>query len=133
MAEVKVIDNRDENKKELEELIEKALVECGITAQGYAILLCPVDTGRLRNSIVYATSDAKGQGNQQPGAKASSKDTEVKQKVKENYVCIGSNVEYAPYVENGTSKRVGRHFLMRALSYHVEEYKEIFRKYFGGD
>lgn len=45
----------------------------------------PVDTGRLRNSVTHLL---KG------------------------YDCfIGTNVEYAPYVEEGTSRMKGKHFL----------------------
>lgn len=55
-----------------------ALEKCGLTAEGYAKRLCPVDTGELRNSISYTVDEA---------APA---------------VYIGTNVSYAPYVELGT-------------------------------
>lgn len=52
--------------------VAKALEMIGLKAENYAKLLCPVDTGRLRNSITH-----KQQG-----------ETEI----------IGTNVEYAAYV-----------------------------------
>ena len=47
-----------------------ALEAVGLQAEGYAKLACPVDTGRLRNSISHA--------------------------VQGDTVYIGSNVEYGP-------------------------------------
>lgn len=57
-----------------------ALEKCGLTGEGYAKLLCPVDTGNLRNSIAHQVDSS-----------------ELK--------CdIGSAAEYAAYVELGTGK-----------------------------
>ena len=75
--EIKV-DNIDKVKSELRQQAVKALEECGLIAEGYAKGLCPVDTGNLRNSVTHVVDPDK-------------------------LVCyIGSNVEYAPYVEFGT-------------------------------
>jgi HK97 gp10 family phage protein len=60
-----------------------------------------VRTGRLRNSISYGV------------------DTD------EPAVYIGSNVEYAPYVELGTSKMRARPFLKPAVENYVGEYKDL--------
>jgi len=68
----------DEVKHALSSQIYAALEACGIVAEGYAKGLCPVDTGHLRNSITHNTDAGKKE------------------------VQIGSNVEYAPYVELGT-------------------------------
>jgi HK97 gp10 family phage protein len=62
----------------MEKAIERGLEAIGLTAEGHAKKNTPVDTGRLRNSIGHAVED------------------------KAAY--IGSNVEYAPYVELGTGK-----------------------------
>lgn len=58
----------------------RALERCGEQAEGYAKDLAPVDTGNLRNSISHKVDDG------------------------EPAVYIGSNVEYAAYVELGTGK-----------------------------
>lgn len=112
---------------------EKALTEVGIKAEKYAKALCPVGTpestgkkgyrgGTLRNSITFS--------------------------VDEDELIIGSNVEYAPYVELGTGpyfntppewlqyvteKGSGeghgyvrpRPYLRPAIEDHLDEYKRI--------
>lgn len=77
--------------------IERALEKVGLTAERYAKLACPVDTGRLRNSISH-THD-------------------------KNTAYIGTNVEYAPYVEMGTKKMAARPYLKPAIADHIREYK----------
>ena len=69
--EVVIKDNSEEFLKTLPEQIEQALTAIGITAESYAKQECPVDTGRLRNSITHAVEAG------------------------EQAVYIGSNVEYA--------------------------------------
>ncbi len=77
---IDIIDNSRQTRAEFEAACLRALEECGITAEGYAKLLCPVDTGNLRNSITHQV---------QPDEKA---------------VYVGSSSEYAAYVELGTGK-----------------------------
>lgn len=71
-------DHSDEVYKELEAACQLALEKCGMVAEGYAKKLCPVDTGNLRNSITHMVSDS------------------------EKAAYIGTNSEYAVYVECGT-------------------------------
>lgn len=83
----------------------RALEICGGKAESYAKRLCPVDTGNLRNSITHQQIDDQ---------------TEI----------IGTNVEYAPYVELGHhtssgSKVAAKPFLRPAVENHSEEYKAI--------
>lgn len=93
--------NTDLFKNALSEQVAQALEAIGLTAEAYAVDLCPVDTGRLRNSIAHARDD--------------------------DAVYIGTNVEYAPYVELGTSKKnsQARPFLRPAATEHSAEYKDI--------
>lgn len=72
--EVVIIDNSEEFLKALPEQIEQALTAIGLTAESYAKQECPVDTGRLRNSITHAVETGK------------------------QAVHIGTNVEYAAFV-----------------------------------
>ena len=97
--DVNVESNIDLFKNALPEQIAQALEAIGLTAEGYAKLLCPVDTGRLRNSISHARDD--------------------------DAAYIGTNVEYAPYVELGTSRMKARPFLRPAATEHSAEYKDI--------
>lgn len=46
-----------------------------------------------------------------------------------NTVYLGTNVEYAPYVELGTYKmNIARPFIRPAIENHLQEYQEIFEK-----
>lgn len=94
-----------DNSDEVLELSEKAkhrgLEAIGLTAEGHAKKITPVDTGRLRNSVSHATDDEAAY--------------------------IGTNVEYAPYVELGTRGRQGKHMLQRAASEHADEYKQLMK------
>ena len=77
---ITLIDNSGLARESLEAACLQALEKCGLTAEGYAKLMCPVDTGNLRNSITHQV---------QP--------TEL--------ACyIGTNSEYGAYVELGTGK-----------------------------
>jgi HK97 gp10 family phage protein len=107
-VQVQVNDNSDDVKQALADVIPPALEAVGITAEGYAKLLCPVDTGRLRNSISHAVDED------------------------EKAVYIGTNVEYAPYVEMGTSKTKAQPFLKPAATNHAEEYRSIIERFLKG-
>lgn len=76
MDDVLFLDNSKNIKSEFEAAISRALERCGSEAEGYAKALAPVDTGNLRNSITH--------------------------KVVDDEVYIGTNNEYAAYVELGT-------------------------------
>ena len=79
-TEIKLVDNTGEILEAVQRASIIALESCGLTAEGYAKKLCPVDTGRLRNSITHIVDES------------------------ELSVTVGTNVEYAPYVELGTGK-----------------------------
>lgn len=80
----------------------RALEICGGTAERYAKELCPVDTGLLRNSIAHEQRDA-------------------------NTEAVGTNVDYAPYVELGTYKMRAQPYLRPAVENHRAEYERIIR------
>lgn len=84
----------------------KALEIIGGKAESYAKKLCPVDTGRLRNSITHQQYD-------------------------ENTEVIGTNVEYAPYVELGTTRMTARPYLRPAAEGHTAEYLAIMKQVYG--
>ena len=79
---VKFTDNSKEVLEAMQQAAVRALEKCGLTAEGYAKKLCSVDTGNLRNSITHTVDE------EEPAA------------------YIGSNAEYAAYVELGTGKYV---------------------------
>ncbi len=99
MFEIRLVDNSDKVISDLEKKIANALEKCGMTAEGYAKLKCPVRTGRLRNSITHATSG------------------------RAEY--IGTNVEYAASVEYGARGRKPKPYLKSSIVDHLETYKTI--------
>lgn len=85
---------------------ERALTYVGLQAENDVRNVTPVDTGNLRNSITSRV------------------------KMNENAVYIGTNVEYAPHQELGTSKMKaannGKGFLRYAINTNLGKYKTLF-------
>ena len=92
-------DNSQQILSAMEKGIKNGLEAIGLTAETYAKKATPVDTGRLRNSISH-TVDGEA-------------------------AYIGTNVEYAPYVELGTSRAKAHHMLQKAATEHSAEYKRL--------
>lgn len=84
-------------------------------------------TGRLRNSITFAVSGEKANIPSYTTDDGSNggvyEGTAPEDKGKAVY--IGSNVEYAPYVELGTVNMRARPFLRPAATEHAAEYKRL--------
>lgn len=106
---------RENNAEQIASAIKTALAaaleEVGLAAEGFAKKKLTenhsVDTGRLRNSVTHALN------------------------MGEEAVYIGTNVEYAPYVELGTSRSKAKPYLRPAAEEHGEEYRRIFEKHLG--
>ena len=126
--EVKLTDNSREVLEDLARKKPKALEMIGLTAEGYAKRLCAVDTGRLRNSITHATSTSGGIGTYNDNEGNRYSDASAKSTPEEDSVYIGTNVEYAPYVELGTVRTPAQPFLRPAAADHIEQYKSIIRR-----
>lgn len=128
---IKFTDNSDKVKEEFEDLVQLALSVVGEKAEGFAKEDCPVDTGRLRNSITYATKTDQGTPNTEEGEKAQPKDYKKHATPEKNAVYIGTNVEYAIYVEfrDKLKHLTGKaHFLRDAATTHSAQYKDIVEK-----
>ena len=96
-------DNTDEILAEVDRLIKRKLERSALLVQRTAKQLCPVKTGTLRRSITHVMAlDGKS-------------------------VYIGSNIEYAPYVEIGTSKMAAKPYLRRALEANIIRIRKIFK------
>ena len=126
-----ITDNTEEFKSALQNAIERGLEAIGVTAEGYAkeelTKQKAVDTGLLRNSITYAISGNKPAISSYKADKggASGSYSGSAPDEKEKSVYIGTNVEYAPYVELGTFKMDARPFLKPAATNHSSEYKSL--------
>ena len=77
---LELTDNRKEVLEAIRQAELKALEKCGLVAEGYAKKMAPVDTGNLRNSISHKVDEAEKEAH------------------------IGTNSEYAAYVELGTGR-----------------------------
>lgn len=73
--------------------VGEAITEATVKVEGEAKNLAPVDTGRLRSSIGH----------------------DIRRDGRGVYGVVGTDVEYAPFVELGTRGRPGRSFLRAAL------------------
>ena len=114
--EISLTDNSDLIKEALEDQVEQALIAVGITAENNAkceitraVYDTPespsyVRTGRLRNSLTHAVA------------------------MNEKAVYIGSAVEYAAYVELGTSRMRARPYLRPAVANYTDEYKNLIKQ-----
>lgn len=108
--EINITDNSGEILKELQDKIPTVLEAWGLQGERNAKKLCPVDTGRLRNSITHAPVP------------------------NENAEAIGTNVSYAEPVETGHILPNGGYvapkpFLKPAVEDHIDEYKAIAKHY----
>lgn len=105
MAKVKIVKNNiPEVLNEVEKRKHKILEMIGLKAEGYVKALTPVDTGLLRNSITHQV------------------------RAEDSEVDIGTNVEYAPYVEfnEKANHLTGKaHFLRDGIQNNMDEFKKI--------
>ena len=133
-VDIKLTSHVDEIKNASEEAIERALEAIGIQAVAHAkqyISSDPVrvDTGLLRNSITYAVegkAPAEGSYKADKGdGKGSYSGTAPSSNKNEKAVYVGTNVEYAVYVHEGTSKMSANRFLKNAVMNHKDDYKAI--------
>lgn len=140
-VDVKITDNSDQVRSAVDEAMARALEAIGQQAEGYAKPLCPADTGRLRNSITHTFSgnvafessytDSFKKGTKGQTALKNSEKTnyshavDVGGKLSDKTVYVGSAVEYAAYVEYGTSKTKAQPFLQPAVMDHIDEYRRI--------
>lgn len=92
-------DNTEQWGEEFQAALLRGLESVGLVAEGYAKGFCPVNTGRLRNSVTHAIDND------------------------EKAAYIGTNVEYGPYVELGTSRQKAQPFLTPA----AENYGDVYR------
>ena len=136
---IRIQDNTQKTKEELETAMERALyaigvkgVEGSVDAISGKLGIDPaVDTGRLRASISFVTPTQKGDSGLSAPSNAKLSD-KVSEKAEKNSVVIGTNVEYAEYVHNGTSRMPGRPFLRKGIDKTKNEMQEQAEKIFKG-
>ena len=97
----------EEFKRQKKVALEAVGLQGETNAKMHITAVGAVDTGRLRNSLTHATD--------------------------EDSAYIGTNVEYAPYVEMGTYKMKARPYLEPAVTEHVDEYRELVENFMRKD
>ena len=130
VVNIQLQDNSKEIEKELEKDMERCLYAMGVLAVEGAVTAISsgetqaVDTGRLRASISFVTAGGQ-KGTSGQGSTESKSGDELSGKAQKESVIVGSNVEYAVYVHDGTSKMSGRPFLRVGIDNKRNEMKEI--------
>lgn len=109
MSDVRIEDHTDEYMRGVDTALLYALEDIGLHIEGEAkeeLENTPrrIDTGNLRNSITNEVVDD------------------------EKAVYIGTNVEYAIYVHEGTSKMDPNRFLKNAVSRNMDQIKDYIKK-----
>ncbi len=117
------VDTRKLNKliRKIPGNVADAVASVAFAIEREAKINAPVDTGALRNSI-YARIGRSGGGNfSEVAAQVSSADSdavvwELPQPENEMTAYVGPSVEYAVYVELGTSQRAAQPYLTPAVN-----------------
>lgn len=98
-------DDTEKIIKEIATAKDRALEKMGIAAEGdvvgYMAYEHIKDTGRLMNSITHRVMND------------------------EDCVYVGTNVEYALYVHEGTSRMTGRPYLTTPMTTNLKKYRDI--------
>lgn len=133
MVDVEFTDNSPQVREALDSAVPRILEMIGIKAEKYAKALCPTGTPESTGKKGYRGGTLK---------------RSITHQVDEDTLSVGSNVEYAPYVELGTGPNytqppeweqfdaprgsgvghgyvTSRPFLRPAIEDHVEEYERI--------
>ena len=110
---IKVV-KRGDAKAAVKEGTKAGMLECAIKVVGLAKSTSPVLNGRLRNSIMWKSSDKEGGLNNSGGEKAQA----LESKAGDMDVLVGSNVEYSTYQEFGTRNIPPQPFLRPAIAIH---------------
>lgn len=130
---VKVDTKVKEALKEFDERTEQALLAIGTQAVKGVVeyMSIPdftgrdiVDTGRLRASISFLTP-TKESGFVNDTVPESTLDDILKGKGEPLSAIVGSNVNYAQWVNNGTTKQPARHFIENGIERERDNMQEL--------
>lgn len=119
---LRIEDNSKEYIKRKDEIIEAALYEVGMFLADQAskqLEATPrrVDTGRLRNSLAFATDEGSGTAaTPMQGGDGSPHGRPGKESV-----AWGTNVEYAEYVHEGTSRMAPNRFIKNSWTLNKDQ------------
>ena len=128
-------DHTEEVLKALAEAVKKSAEAVGLQAEGHAkveLRNAPkrIDTGLLKNSITHATSGSPPAASSYRADTGDGHGSYTGQAPESNseYAAdawVGTNVEYAYYVHDGTRRMTPNRFLKNAATNYRDEYKGI--------
>lgn len=118
-------------REQFEACLKRALTAIGMQAESYAKQSInqadAIDTGRMINSVTWATTERAGSHDYSDNLGNHYADTIGL--AEEDAVYVGSNCFYAPFHEYGTVNGIPAiHFLKDAAGNHTAEYKEIIKQ-----
>lgn len=139
---IKLTDNSASILKFSDKALEEALYGIGITAVEGSVMAISddtsptyaVDTGRLRASISFITPNAEKKGQAEGVSKSALQAGDVIDGTAEpSTVIVGTNVEYAEFVHNGTSRMEGRPFITEGINKTKDKMQRIVEAKFKGE
>lgn len=110
----------------------RAVKESVNAITGNAGIPSAVNTGRLRASISYILPDGE-QGSKEDDSENQQAGDKLSGKADKDSVFVGSNVEYAIYVHEGTKGMAGRSFLRLGIDNMKEDAQEIAERVLKGE
>ena len=123
---IKFKDNSQEILEKFKQAKNNALEAIGMAAEGYVQDETPVDTGRLRHSITWASKEHEGFTHSYSDNNGNSFSDSVGSGADEDSVYIGTNVVYAEGIETGTHRKAGgAHMIQRGIQNNQDEYKRL--------
>lgn len=140
------VSHATEVKDTMKASIDRYLMEAGMFLEGEAKLALEadprrIDTGLLRNSITFAMYGQGANIKEYQASTPREKDGTVETgtysgnapgEIEGRAVYIGTNVEYAMYVHEGTSKMAPNRFLKNAVDWNKAQLKSKAEEIIGG-
>ena len=120
----------EEQKKKINSQVERGMKKCGFAIERDAKRMCAVDTGRLRASISTAwTGQSGGRASISNPVPDTQPDDPVSVPTDKDFtVQIGTNVEYASFLEFGTFGMGGAQpFLFPAYEANIRKLPEYIK------
>jgi len=144
MSEItfKIEDLSPEALKELDFKIAKSLYVAGLDVVAGTVdyMSKPdftgkdiVDTGKLRQSISFITSDDQSGANKSNATVQATEDDIITGRANKQEMIWGSNVEYAEFVNNGTNTQEARHFLENGFYQSQKKMEQDIKKVLEGE
>jgi len=122
--------NGDEVKRKIREITPKVLEVGAIVIHGQVVMDTPVDTGLLKNSLSYSIESRQEGLNSDPGDVKADPSDGVPINASSDEIWIGTNVDYAGYIEMGTSRMEAQPFFSTGFAHSKNKAKKAMQESF---